>query len=105
MFVVVNPLSIFMLLTNSVLRNTIRLPNSLDPNQARRFVEPDLGPHCSQRLSADNTGRLSANIKHINHFIFKMNIISVYLGLNTRKPVFGSLQTTQVQTSLHNRAV
>ena len=35
-------------------RNTVRESNSLDPNQARRFVEPDLGPDCLQRLSADD---------------------------------------------------
>ena len=34
--------------------NTIRLSNSLDPDQARHFVGPDLGPNCLQWLSADN---------------------------------------------------
>ena len=34
-------------------RNTIRVPNSLDPDQTRHFG-PDLGPNCSQMLSADN---------------------------------------------------
>ena len=38
-------------------RNTIRVSNSLDPDQARHFVRPDLGPNCLQRLSADNTDR------------------------------------------------
>ena len=33
------------------------MSNSLDPDQARRFVGPDLGPNCLQRLSADDTGR------------------------------------------------
>ena len=28
-----------------------------DPDQFRRFVGPDLGPNCLQRLSADDTGR------------------------------------------------
>ena len=32
--------------------NTICVSNSLDPDQARRFVGPDLGPNCFQRLSA-----------------------------------------------------
>ena len=36
-------------------RNTIRNLNSLDPDQAWHFVRPDLGPNCSQRLSADDT--------------------------------------------------
>ena len=37
-------------------RNTIRVSNSLDPDQARHFVGPDLGPNCLQRLSADDNG-------------------------------------------------
>ena len=36
-------------------RNTIRVSNSLDPDQARRFVGPDLGPNCLQMLYADDT--------------------------------------------------
>ena len=31
--------------------------NSLDPDQARHFVGPDLGPNCLQRLSGDNKSR------------------------------------------------
>ena len=34
--------------------NTIRVSNSLDPDQAQNFVGPDLGPNRLQRLSADN---------------------------------------------------
>ena len=30
---------------------------SLDPDQARLFVGPDLGPNCLQRLFADDTSR------------------------------------------------
>ena len=33
----------------------MRVSNSLDPDQARHFVVPDLGPNCFQRLSADDT--------------------------------------------------
>ena len=33
------------------------MSNSLDPDQARRFVGPDLGPNCLPRLTADVTGR------------------------------------------------
>ena len=32
----------------------IWVSNSLDPDQARHFVGPDLGPKCLQRLSVDN---------------------------------------------------
>ena len=38
-------------------RNTIRVSNSLDPDQARCFVGPDLDPNCLQRLSADDKSR------------------------------------------------
>ena len=38
-------------------RNTFREPNGLDPDQDRRFVGPDLGPNCLQRLSADDKSR------------------------------------------------
>ena len=35
------------------------MSNSLDLDQARHFVGPDLGPNCLQRLSADDTRRQS----------------------------------------------
>ena len=35
--------------------NTIRVSNRSDPDQARRFVGPDLGANCLQTLSADDT--------------------------------------------------
>ena len=38
-------------------RNTIRVSNSLDPDQAQHFVGPDLCPICLQRLSADDKSR------------------------------------------------
>ena len=31
-------------------RNSIKVSNSLDPDQARLFIGPDLGPTCLQRL-------------------------------------------------------
>ena len=44
-------------------RNTIRVSNSLDPDQARHFVGPVLGPgpSCLQKLSADDTMRQRVN--------------------------------------------
>ena len=36
-------------------RKTIRVSNSLEPDQARRLVGPDLGPNCLQRLIADDS--------------------------------------------------
>ena len=38
------------------------MSNSLDPDQARRFVGPDLGPNCLPKLSADDTER--QRVKH-----------------------------------------
>ena len=37
------------------------MSNSLDPDQARRFVGPDHGPNCLPKLSADDTGRQRVN--------------------------------------------
>ena len=38
-------------------RNTTRVSNSLDPDQARQFVGPDVDPNCLQGSSADDTVR------------------------------------------------
>ena len=34
------------------------MSNSLDPDQARHFVGPDLGSNCLQKLTAEDTSRL-----------------------------------------------
>ena len=52
--------------------NTIRMSNSLDPDQVRRFVGPDLGPNCLANLSADDTGR--QRVKDQRHAVaFSLN--------------------------------
>ena len=44
-------------------RNAIRVANSLDPDQARHLVGPDLGPNCLQKLSAEeDTSRQRVNM-------------------------------------------
>ena len=59
------------------IKNTIRVTNSLDPDQARRSGGPELGPNCLHRLSAEYTGRqrvktadmkfkIKAQIRHIS---------------------------------------
>ena len=54
----------------------IRLSNSLDPDQARHFVGPDLGPSCLHRLSAEDTSR-----QRVNPIIFPFQkILSVLLS-------------------------
>ena len=40
--------------------------NSLDSDQARHFVEHDLGPNCLQRLSAEDKSPLTGNDKNIH---------------------------------------
>ena len=42
-------------------KNTIRLSNNLNPDQAPHFVGPDLGPNCLKRLSSDDTSRQRVN--------------------------------------------
>ena len=37
--------------------NTTRVSNSLDPDQNRHFVGPNLGPNCLKGLSAEDTSR------------------------------------------------
>ena len=37
------------------------MSNSLDPDQARHFIEPDLSPNCLQVLSAEDTSRQRDN--------------------------------------------
>ena len=54
-------------------RNIIRVSNSMDPEQARLFVGPDLGPYWLQRLSADDTSGQRVNDVHSR---FKRNILS-----------------------------
>ena len=43
------PLSSFATFSKNSFKNTIRVSSSLDPDQARHFVGPDLGPNCLQR--------------------------------------------------------
>ena len=38
-----------------IFRNTIRVSNSLDPDQARQNIRPDMDPNCLQRFSSDDT--------------------------------------------------
>ena len=51
-------------------RNTIRVSNSLDPDQALTFAGPDLGSNCLQRLSADDTSRQRVNENLIIRILF-----------------------------------
>ena len=55
-------------------RNTIKVSNSLDPDQARHYVRPDLVPNCLQRLSADVTS------KQRDERMFTSFVLFIYLG-------------------------
>ena len=41
-------------LFQNIFKNSFRVSNSLDPDQGRHCVGPDLGPNCLQRLSASD---------------------------------------------------
>ena len=49
-----SPADLFQKFSEKNFRNTIRVSNSLDPDQDQHSVGPDLGPNCLQRLSADD---------------------------------------------------
>ena len=50
------------------------MSNRLEPNQARYFVGPDLGPVCLQNLSADDT----REIKRVKNFSFDQSLLHKY---------------------------
>ena len=38
------------------------MSNNFDPDQARHFVGPDLGPNCLQRISAEDNRKQSIKV-------------------------------------------
>ena len=60
------------------------MSNSLDPDQARRFVGPDLGPKCLQKLSADGTSRQRVNgkQKYTNFFSCYNWVVAITSAIN-----------------------
>ena len=59
------------------IRNTIRVSNSLDPDQAQHFVGPDFGLNCLQRLSADNTSNIFPLEYYVNKITFSFEVIII----------------------------
>ena len=49
------------------------MSNSLDPDQARRVVGPDLDPNCLQSLSADDTRRKRIKLSLEDLFLILSN--------------------------------
>ena len=47
------------------------MSNILDPDQARQFVKPDLGPNCLPSLSADDT---AAGRQRVKMYLLPLNI-------------------------------
>ena len=64
-------------------KKTIRVSNSLDPDQARHFVGPGLGPSCLQSLSADNTSRQRVNFSFFQELIKMHNESDAFFYSNT----------------------
>ena len=52
------------------------MSNSLDPDQARHLVWPDLGSSCLQRLQADGTSRQTTS-ENYSHKTLKKSDISL----------------------------
>ena len=48
---------LLMFFSKSTILKIPSVSNNLDPDQARQFVKPNLGPNCLQKLSADDTSR------------------------------------------------
>ena len=63
-------LLVFPLNSKHSYRMSTRVVNRLDPDQARRFVRPDLDPTCLQRLSADDTSRQRGELKIKSYYLF-----------------------------------
>ena len=63
------------------------MSNSLDPDQARQFVRPDLGPNCLPKLLADDTGRQRVKpipmLGNFTHFLTRISVIRNDLSLVT----------------------
>ena len=53
-------------------RNTIRVSNSLSPDQAQHFIGPDLGPNCLQKLTADDTRTKEAKSQEVASWNFNI---------------------------------
>ena len=66
-------------LSQNYFRNTIRVSNSLDPDQARHYVGPDQGSNCFQNVSVDVTRSQRYN---------RLHLIIAYISTRVRRPVF-----------------
>ena len=51
---------------NHLFRKILSVSNTLDPDQARHFVGPNVGPNCLQGLSADD--KIALIMQRIEYF-------------------------------------
>ena len=70
----------------NIFRNTIRVSNSLDPDQARHFAGPDLGLNCLLRLNISRRQK--------SPLAWKSYGPNLFLGFVAR---LGSIQHAQLQ--------
>ena len=74
---------------NSFRSLSSNLLNSLDTDQAQRFVRPDLGPNCLQRLSPDDASRQRVHDKYQHKFygtVIVVKVITVASGPRVSNP-------------------
>ena len=83
--------------------NTIRVPNSLDSDQDRHYVGPDLGPNCLQRLSTDDTENelicmMSSTAQGDNELLNVLN--SLRQSMEEVRDILSKLKPLLVRSSL-----
>ena len=70
-------------------RNIIRVSNRLDPDQARRFVGPDLGPICLQMLNVSTDDKNVTDEEMINKMHYSIPMYQAVIQLVcTYKPIY-----------------
>ena len=57
-------------------KNCMRVSNSLNSDQARHFVGPDLGPNCLRRFSVDATRR--QRVYYVETFLKCQDLRALY---------------------------
>ena len=77
------------------------MSNSLDPDQARRYVGTDLGPNCFQWLSADDTVATSRErVKLLEETGRKLVYVAMKFDLSFR---IGLFHTNDTVCNLYER--
>ena len=65
------------------------MSNNLNPDQARRFVGPDLVPNCLQKLSADDTWRY--RVKGMFSVMLIVFYVSFFLSARSGSKLFAKV--------------